>query len=85
MKHKMLYGLLMLSVSLGLQAADTDSCSVNIKSIENTMNSVPAGDPVKKLVTQNLIDAKKAKADGDNDKCIAITSRTMAKLRLYNR
>jgi hypothetical protein len=49
------------------------------------MNSVPSTDPVKKLVTQNLADAQKAKKDGNMDKCIAITSRTMAKLKLYNK
>jgi hypothetical protein len=85
MKREMACGLLLLSLSFGVYATDTDSCSVNIQSIKNTMNSVPSTDPVKKLVTQNLADAQKAKKDGNMDKCIAITSRTMAKLKLYNK
>lgn len=85
MKRKMIYGLLLLSVSFGLQAVENDTCTVNIQSLKNTMNSVPSSDPVKKLVTQNIIDAQKAKDSGDTDKCVAITSRAMAKLKLYNK
>lgn len=85
MKRKILCALLLLSASVGVQAADKDACSVNIQAIKNTMNSVPSNDPVKKLVTQNIADAQKARDSGDMDKCIAITSKTMAKLKLYNK
>jgi hypothetical protein len=85
MKRILVCGLLLSSISFGLQAADSDLCSTNIQSIHDTMNSVPSTDPVKKLATKNVEDAKKAQARGDIDECIAITSRTIAKLKLYNK
>ncbi|MNL21063.1 hypothetical protein D3C87_1423370 [compost metagenome] len=86
MKHILICGLLLSSISFGLQAADSDLCSTNIQSLKDKMNSVATTDPqVKNLVTQSVKDAEKAKADGDTDQCIAITSRVISKLNLYNK
>ncbi|HCS42775.1 MAG TPA: hypothetical protein DIW52_08110 [Pseudomonas sp.] len=81
----MIYGLLLLSVSFGLQAADSDTCSNDIKSLENIMNSYGPTNDIYKLVTENIKQAKAAQASGDNEKCIAITSMTLAKLKHYNK
>ena len=83
---KIILGLGMLAalVSFGAQAADNDLCAANIQKIKDTINSAATSAPqVHKLATDNIAAAKKAQAEGDNKKCIDITSKTITKLNTY--
>jgi hypothetical protein len=86
MNRILVCGLLMSFISYGLQAADSDLCSTNIKTLSEAENSAGVqGTDVKRLVSITIEDAKKAQASGDTEKCIDITSKALSKLRLLNR